>query len=295
MAMPTPRTFPRDAARVVLHAERSVCFHIGLHKTATKWFQRRLFPAIDGIELIETDDLAEAAARIATSRARRVIVSHERMSGMIRDSLPPGTGTARLADSLAAIAHHCPGAGIIIGFREHGDWINSAFAQRAKKRGLSPRSYLAGFSQEDLSWCGKLDRVEAAFPRVFPFLYEELALDPLGLVDDICRFIDVPPPGGLEAMLHLRENRSPRSRIGQILAQPFHRSANRLGRLPGLSVAGVQEFGAQLGARFDRLFPNLPPAVVFGPAQRAMLAKDWTALLLRVDVLRGRRIVAFPA
>lgn len=294
MAMPTPRTRPCDPGMAMEHGERSVYFHIGLHKTATKWFQRRLFPAIDGLDLIETDDIAEAAARIATTRARRVIVSHERMSGMIRDSLPPGTGTARLADSLAAISRHDPKAGIIIGFREHGDWINSAFAQRAKKHGLSPRSYLAGFSQEDLSWCGKLDRIEATFTRVFPFLYEELALDPLGLVADICRFIDAPAPSRLEAMLQVRENRSPRSRIGQLLAQPFHRSANWLGRLPGFSVAGVQDFGAQLGARFDRLFPYLPPAVVFGPTQQAILAEDWAALLLRVEAQRGRRIVAFP-
>ncbi len=292
MGMRTPENLSRHADRLVDSGICTVTFHIGLHKTATKWLQRRLFPAIAGLDVIEADCVPEASARIAASRAGSVIVSHERMSGMIKDGLQPGTSTARLGRSLADIASLRPEAGIVIGFREHGSWINSAYAQRAKKRSVSPHRYLAGFSAEDLSWCGKLGRIEAACPRVFPFLYEELAHDPAGLIADLCRFINVAPPDGVQELVQQRENLSPRSRAGQFVSQPFHRISRSLGHLPGLTPGGVRDFGVRLGARLDRAFPGRPQ-IHFDEAQRRELERDWADLLSRVEALRGRRIVTF--
>lgn len=116
----------------------NVFFHIGMHKTATSWFQRQLFPNIDGASLISSKKMDEIAAALAAFEAQKfgnaaiLLLSHEGLGGSISWEREPGETLERLSRNLAALMTLRPDAAVIIGYREHEGWLASAFAQRAK-------------------------------------------------------------------------------------------------------------------------------------------------------------------
>lgn len=107
----------------------NVFFHIGMHKTATSWFQRQLFPNIDGAYLISSKKMDEIAAALAafdaqTSRESTVlVVSHEGLGGSISWDRRPGETLERLSRNLAALMTLRPDAAVIIGYRKHEGWL----------------------------------------------------------------------------------------------------------------------------------------------------------------------------
>jgi hypothetical protein len=66
----------------------NVFFHIGMHKTATSWFQRQMFPAIDDASLISSkmDEIAASLVALDAQEfgnAAILLVSHEGLDGSI--------------------------------------------------------------------------------------------------------------------------------------------------------------------------------------------------------------------
>ena len=157
MRPPSPKK-PRDG---------HVYFHIGLHKTATTWLQRHLFPNLPGVNCLVTKRIADITK--PQGDAPTLIVSHEALSGTLSSEKQPGDNKKRLTETLCSIAAVAPGAPIIIGFREHRSWLSAAYAQKAKKQGVKLERYVATFSREDLSWCRSLDLIEDGKSRCFPF------------------------------------------------------------------------------------------------------------------------------
>jgi hypothetical protein len=192
----------------------NVFFHIGMHKTATSWFQRQLFPNIDGASLISSKKMDEIAAALAAFDAQKfgnaaiLLLSHEGLGGSISWDREPGETLERLSRNLAALMTLRPDAAVIIGYRKHEGWLASAFAQRAKQnRGVTWEAYLARFSPEELTWCRHLRLIESSCPSMFPYLYEELIESPETLVEDLCRFISRPLPSNIEALLRIARTR----------------------------------------------------------------------------------------
>jgi hypothetical protein len=267
-----------------------VFFHIGLYKTATTWFQRQLFPRLDGVEVVRTKYIDRIAAHLNTvtssaNAPQTIIVSHESLSGSISHKLRPGASCAKLATNLKLIADLVPDRSIIIGFREHGSWLQSAFAQKAKKNfGIDQESYVTAFSLDDLSWCRTLETIDESCPSVFPFLYEELLRAPEALVDDLCRFIGKAKPPNLDQLLKVRENPTPRSEIGQLVSRSllkFTRTSARKVRKPHVYA---------VGAWFDSWFPS--DRMTLEPDLARTLQQDWNELLARIGERRGRDFAA---
>jgi hypothetical protein len=258
-----------------------VFLHIGMHKTATTWFQRQLFPKIGGACVIRRKKMHEIAESLnAHGDAAIIIVSHEGLGGSVSWERTPGETIARLSQNLSALMTLRPDASVIVGYREQSGWLASAFAQRAKKSwGVTWDRYLLRFSLEELCWCNGLRLVESLCPSVFPFLYEELVEAPEILVEDLCRFIGSPPPSDVQELLRIRENPSPRSRLGQTLSAMCRPALGWVGRSASRRLkAGLRNFDSRYSPRRIQL-PG---------AWEARLRQDWDQLLALVSERRGR-------
>jgi hypothetical protein len=261
-----------------------VFFHIGLHKTATTWFQQHLFPNLAGVTCLRTKHIAEIAK--PSGGTPILIVSHESLSGTLSSEKQPGDNKKRLTETLGSIAAVAPGAPIIIGFREHGSWLSAAYAQKAKKQGVKLKQYVATFSREDLSWCRSLDLIEEGGRSVFPFLHEELSCAPEALIDDLCRFLGTDIPANLTELLAMRENASPRSKAGQMLSRPFFQTSYALRSFTSINTKPLREFGGRLGTRLDQHFAPLEIGLDQDMAED--LRRDWEHLLKHIGERRSR-------
>jgi hypothetical protein len=252
-----------------------VYFHIGLHKTASTWLQTRLFPSLDGVRLFRTRNLGQ----VPLSGVETIIVSHEGLSGELRPK-SPGDRSVSLERHLAQIETLASDRAFIVGFREHRSWLQSAYAQKAKKDwAISRTNYVGSFSMEDLEWCRTLGSLERSSPLVFPFLFEELAKDPKSLVRDLCRFIGKDPPENVEALLRDPVGWSPKGRVGQFVASSLYRAS-------GPYRTRMKRRFYKFGILFDRYLPPTPM-----PLDRDMavgLKRDWDTLLTLIADRRGR-------
>lgn len=254
-----------------------IFFHVGLHKTATKWFQEVLFPNIIAIDVLKPEDLSEIELRIKSPNP--LIVTWEALSGSLSPRKTPGANCECLHKSLDFIRSLAPEAGIIIGFREHTSWLQAAAAQKAKyKWYVDKRTYVETFSPTDLSWCSKLETISRSFTSVFPFLYEEIIYSPAEMIGDLCEFIGKEPPENLHKLLIDRRNPSPRSAIGQFVSRSLCMISPH--------QKGWTRRSHQVGAWIDRYAPA--SEVVIDAKLAKTLWQDWIDLVHRVSEHRRR-------
>lgn len=261
-----------------------ICFHIGMHKTATTWFQRNFYPVIDDVRVVRRKRPSRIANAIEEAAAKApnatVIVSAESLGGIITTGRKKGAGLERLIASLDMTAKIAPHRSIIVGYREQGSWLKAAFAQRAKKQFLvSWNAYVSSFSIDELRWCKHLEIIQTSCEFVFPFLYEELQQSPEILIEDLCAFLHKPVPRHVDEILHSQSNPSPRSWPGQLASRTLTAISARTRRRD-------RELLERRIARFDSLFPPRRLSLPFDLAE--ILAEDWNALLASVGEQRGR-------
>jgi hypothetical protein len=266
-----------------------IYFHIGMHKTATTWFQRHIFSRLPGIKFIMSRRLDEIGK--ASGKAPKLLISHESLSGTLSTEKQPGDNKKRLAESLSRIAAMRPDASIIVGFREHASWLGAAYMHKAKTQRLDFERYAETYSRDDLSWCGSLDIIEGTSSSIFPFLYEELVETPEALIRDLCTFLGTEPPQDLDKLLKKRENPSPRSGFGQSISRAFHRLSYGLDRIMPMSTRPLRQLGAHLGSRFDD--EEAPRQAPLEPELAQALRQDWKEVVVRVGRHRGRDLSAF--
>ena len=129
-----------------------VFFHIGMHKTATTWFQQQFFPSLHGVQVLHYRHVAKIP--YPSPDVPTLIVSHAGLSATLSVKKTPGTNTEWLAKTLRAIREWAPNSAIVVGFREHSSWLEAAYCNKAKKTwGMSRQAYLRTFSNGELSWC----------------------------------------------------------------------------------------------------------------------------------------------
>ncbi len=265
-----------------------IFFHIGLYKTATSWFQRQLFPSLDGVEVIHAKRLDRIAARVAEQQAnaKTIIVTHESLSQTISHNRAPGVGLKRLKANLDQVTLITPNRAFIIAFREHASWLRAAYGQRAKKNfGLNPKAYLQAFNEDDLSWSRKLELIKQTGDPVFPFLFEEFILRPEILIDDLCRFLGKSTPANLDQLLSWRENPSPRSWAGQFVSRAL------VNTIVPDNRKDLKKRVHHFTAKLDRYFPE--HAVEIPDDLSQVLKQDWSILLEEISVVRDRDFAEF--
>ena len=182
--------------------------HIGYHKTASTWFQRRFYPRVqshrylhdrDAIRFALVNphafafDASAARARLGIDGGAPVIVCEENLSG----SFETGGHMGALSKEHAARIHALlPQARIVIFVRHQVDIIASAYAQYVKRGGthrperfLFPGRYRKGpwrdpgkkplFAFEHFTYVGLIAHYRALFgtDNVHVFAYEDFRRD----------------------------------------------------------------------------------------------------------------------
>jgi hypothetical protein len=185
--------------------------HIGYHKTATTWFQRRFYPALAGRRYVERRTVREAlllpgALQFDPAAARRhlgrdlgsAILCEENLSGGLHHGGLAGCLSKDVAERIRATL---PDARIVIFVRDQADAIASAYVQYVKGGGthgldrylfgrgrLGPNApehdEAPGFRFEHFAYDRLVAHYDALFgaAHVHVYRYEDFRADPRGFV-----------------------------------------------------------------------------------------------------------------
>lgn len=130
--------------------------HIGYHKTATKWFQKHLWPRLGSHDYVPREDVQQAllappglhfdpaAARALLGldrRERPVVLSEENLSGYIHNGGLHGLMGPEAARRIKAVL---PDAQIVVFIRNQADAVRASYSQYVAAGGtFGLRRYLA--------------------------------------------------------------------------------------------------------------------------------------------------------
>jgi hypothetical protein len=265
---------------------KTVYFHLGLHKTATSWLQRQVFPGL-GLSVYRTRKFEKIEQLAVNGAAGAILVSHEGLGGRISDEKAPGDALAVFTSTIERITAIHKNSKVLIGFREHADWINSAYAQRGKKHLVTPEQYRETYAIDDMLWMRRVELCDRYGLQSFLFLYEEFKHDPPTLIADLCNFLGAPLMKDIGVSLARRENPSPRTERGFRVSRAAYAVAEKLGRLPWINPKRLRASALRLGSHFDSEEAP-PPRIILGPAEKTRLEEDWKDLVSLISERRCR-------
>lgn len=162
--------------------------HIGLHKTATTFLQREVFPKWEGITYIRWPNLEHF---LRMDEGKTYLVSREGMSGQI------WSPNVERVKSIKRLAELFPEAKILLSFRRHDKYIVSSYKEFLRQGGtlffdeFFDIEHNKGFQQrQDLLYRPKIEAVEEYFGRrPFVFLQEEISHDLQSLLKSMEEFL----------------------------------------------------------------------------------------------------------
>ena len=258
--------------------------HIGYHKTATSWLQRRYFSDLTrgwhlcdrglvGQALINRFSLEFDAGVVSETlhswRAEAAagavpVLSHERLSGYPHSG---GYDSKELAERIAAVL---PDARILIVIREQRNMLHSSYRQYVVDGGacklesyLNPaalgNSRVPAFTPAYFEY----DRLIRCYRRLFDarhllvLPYEMLGARPRVFLEAIERFAGVPPGAQPVPIDESRVNPG-RSAIGIALLRRVNRLAHRndLNPTPLVDSIALSTIGRRLANALDRRLPR---------------------------------------
>ncbi len=209
----------------------NIFFHIGMHKTATTWFQQRFFPKLEGVRVLHTRHVAKVP--IPSPDAPTLIVSH---AGVERKAVGQEDARHQQLNGWRTISGQFNSvlltAASSSDFGSNVAGFTRPIATKQRKPGaLASKAMLQPFPSRTCHGVKPSGPLNGSSPGVFPFLYEELLLQPHVLIKDLCSFIGKTPPKNLDQLLTARENPSPRSHVGQLVAQSLYALHYASGRM----------------------------------------------------------------
>lgn len=218
-----------DQSAPVPNPGASPIFHIGMHKTATSWFQKRFYPKVEGHRYVDREivrstlltrspldfNAAEARAKIGLDEGLPAIVCEEDLCGVLHNG---GLLTNYIAKEIARQLYDIsPDARIVIFVRSQTALAASSYHQYLRDGGTgSVHRYLF---PEDYLHLGKIrplvaprfdftqfehDRLVAHYDslfgrdRVFVFAQESFARDGEQFLREFCRQLDLTIPQQLD-------------------------------------------------------------------------------------------------
>ena len=196
----------------------NIILHIGLHKTATTFLQREVFPKIKGINYID----------MCPSKNNKSILSVDIIPGKInlitRESLSGSPYnfkkniSAKQRDLIIKrLKRIFPNAKIIIGVREKQSWLNSLYKQHIRMSpDCSKEEFLQKFDSNYLNHEEYISLIKSLFKEVYVYQYEDLKSNPEEFVDGICKFIEVETPEW-ENKVHLKSVNSKQEKLMLII------------------------------------------------------------------------------
>lgn len=241
--------------------------HVGLHKTATTYLQRGVFPHWSGIDYLgvpydSSGLLPGQFEGIVHSRQERpLVLSNEKFSfrAITPETLHPGTRRAPVGAERAALfeqLHHLlPNAGIILCLRHPVAWVESIYSQYLKRGGvLKPEEFwsdagTACMEPADAHFRSDVEYIRSHWPAHFIYLYEDFSVAPQASLDRMADFMNVPRFSGKLDMS--RKNSRLSQSDAQRLLEINRSSRNASERTQFLKGLETQEDGGSEPFRFD--------------------------------------------
>jgi hypothetical protein len=163
--------------------------HVGLHRTGSTFVQKSLFPKIEELKYYYKPRLDQL---LNLDQEGKILLSDEAFSGRIWD--------ADRFNYYRNIYNMYPKAKIIIGFRNHLDWIQSTYSLYLRRFGTLS---LEGFFSGDRTNEGLLKRQQLNFDELakflidlfdqkpFIYLYDEIKTDQKKFINDLSNYMGV--------------------------------------------------------------------------------------------------------
>lgn len=272
--------------------------HIGMHKTATTFLQREVFPRLSGVHFVPPTVPLNHLLRRAPGT--KVLISDENLSGRPW-RMPPDAAYSWREDretSLTNAAALFPGAKPLACFRKHRDFVVSLYKQYLHQGGTSSLEHFfrldgSGIVKPaDLDYRRVIGLLADRFDdEAFVFTYDQYASFDR-LLPRICSALETPIPSGIDP--NKRFNRGVRGIQATILRRLNQASASAMnpnGRLP-LNSRPLRLLGLQPRSFCQRWLAGVPSAdVAFRPAVAAEIDRffsdDWSFVLeRRIDTER---------
>ena len=203
--------------------------HVGVHKTATNWFQKHFYPYVQGYRyldrrLVRSTLLGQSPLAFDAAAARHTlgldqdpppIICEEDLTGVLHNGgLTSNYIAKEIANQLAAIA---PDARIVLFIRSQTALAASCYQQYLREGGTSsvhrylfPEDYLhlgnlrplkvPRFDFSQFEFDRLIAHYDSLFGRdnVFIFAYEQFARDPQAFVREFCRRLEIEQPAQIE-------------------------------------------------------------------------------------------------
>lgn len=163
--------------------EKTVFFHVGLGKTASKYLQYKVFPYFEGVYYIQRTKYKRFQKIIQNTDFDRYLVSNEFDRQFFRE--------------VDKINCYYSDAGIIILLRRHDSWIASQYRRFAKNGFYLPFQNFfdiendhGAWKQSDLLFYPKLEFISKYFDRKpLVLFHEDLKNDPIAFIDRIANYV----------------------------------------------------------------------------------------------------------
>jgi len=175
--------------------ESEIYIHIGMHKTATTFLQKEIFPKLKGIKYYNlVNNKGNRHKLLAIEKAGKILISDEDLSGSPLIYGTSYTERYNIADNLHKLF---PNAKLIVGIRNKDDWLNSVIRHIATSspqytkdeiRRIFDKNYL------DFEYYISYVRQLWGNKNIYVYRYEDLKENPHKFIEGICNFMDVSVP-----------------------------------------------------------------------------------------------------
>lgn len=163
-----------------------VIIHIGLHKTATSFLQREIFPQIEDVIYATNNEFFVPWQNQVKNSNKYLFLSYEGFSGNpwnMTTSKAHGISNCTFLESfeknINALSRYFPNASIIVFFRRHGDWVGSLYKQYLHEGGTLDFNEFYGESRDslltpsDLIFSSRIKLLQQLFNNVHIIDYDD--------------------------------------------------------------------------------------------------------------------------
>ncbi|HVS64177.1 MAG TPA: hypothetical protein VMT85_11815 [Thermoanaerobaculia bacterium] len=279
--------------------------HIGLHKTASTYFQKEVFPHWPNICYLGAPH-QKSLRELLLEEGEKLLLSREDLSG---NPLAPG-GSSWAAEHAAIcrrLGRLLPTAKVMISFRRQDRLLASLYGQYIQQGGTLPFGRFFDVEKDagvvkrrDLLFRERVEAIIESFHEApFIFLYEELVTSKRQLLERMAAFLGEPiEPSRIRDSIHNRSLGAPQARllrwVNHFDRTPLHPRGvlpltNPVSRRLGLDPRTIFQRHLQwISGRRIELEPSVLDAIA------SLYADDWRWTLQQSEGLTSPDLL-FPA